>query len=124
MSSVAGIQLMACASTAGAPGPSHPVTFTTAAQVWVYFGCLGVVCDPKTSRKYRSPGGVGIETDSRAEMLSAGVGVFWANVEHPAPVRRAAARRAGASAVRAMTHSPFRAESLEYLPVSSRPGVP
>src|SRR6478735_1177115 len=83
MSSDAGIQLMVCSSTAGAPGPSQPLTFTTVAQVWVYFACLGVVCEPKTSTKYRSPGGATIEAACLTVMSAAGVGGFFANVAQP-----------------------------------------
>src|SRR5262245_65521642 len=79
----AGIQLMVCSSTAGAPGPSHPVTLTTVAQECVYFGHLGVDCEPNTRMKYRSPGGAAMAAACRGEISSAGVGGLGASGASP-----------------------------------------
>src|SRR5262245_27957680 len=83
MSRDAGIQLMVCSSMAGAPGPSHPVTLTTVAQEWVYFGRLGVDCEPNTRTKYRSPGGAAMAAAWRGVMSAAGVGGLRASAAHP-----------------------------------------
>src|SRR5262245_57140745 len=83
MSKDEGIQLMVCSSTVGASGPLQPVTLTTVAQEWVYFGRLGVACEPKTRMKYRSPGAAAIAAACRGGISSAGVGGFFASAAHP-----------------------------------------